>query len=143
LVGKGYLKGTIRKNKFVNLGSSQIDMKEQTKILLVYNAKSDLFNKLGDFTHKIISPSTYQCDLCSLTHGSIGPRKNWSEFLDKYNKNIIVYYEDQFRKEYDFPVSSLPVIIKKDENLSILMNSTELKKMDTDELIQRLKYEIH
>ena len=34
--------------------------------LFVYNAKSDKLHKYLDFAHKIISPKTYACDLCSL-----------------------------------------------------------------------------
>jgi len=52
----------------------------QKTIVFIYNAHSDIWNKYIDFAHKIISPSTYACDLCSLTHG------NYSE--KKFGKNL-------------------------------------------------------
>ena len=40
-----------------------------SKLLFVYNVNSGKLNILFGIVHKIISPSTYTCELCSLTHG--------------------------------------------------------------------------
>ncbi len=41
-------------------------------LLFVYNADSGLVAGLFDSAHKLLSPSTYQCQLCTLTHGVTG-----------------------------------------------------------------------
>jgi hypothetical protein len=39
------------------------------KLLFVYNADSGLAAALFDSAHKLLSPQTYACNLCALTHG--------------------------------------------------------------------------
>lgn len=36
-----------------------------------------------DSAHKIISPATYDCKLCELTHGVFKENELWSRFLDR------------------------------------------------------------
>ncbi len=40
-------------------------------LIFVYNADSGLLNAINDGILKIVSPSTYQCSLCSLTFGVV------------------------------------------------------------------------
>jgi len=40
------------------------------ELILVNNAKNGVFNKAIDFAHKIVSPQTYECSLCSITYGN-------------------------------------------------------------------------
>lgn len=51
-------------------------------LLFVYKADSGLFNTATDIAHKVISPETYECQLCALTHGYFTMRKEWADFLD-------------------------------------------------------------
>lgn len=112
------------------------------KFILVYHAKGDLFSKIGDLTHKIISPGTYKCDLCAITHGHFRKKKEWRQFLNQHEENIDVHHSDEFNELYNYCIDSLPVILKKDKNIESLIGSTELKTMNTSELISRLKEEI-
>ncbi len=43
-------------------------------LIFVYNADSGKLNVLFDVGHKIVSPGTYKCDLCTLTHGTFTER---------------------------------------------------------------------
>jgi len=49
-------------------------------LIFVYNAASDIWSKSLDAAHKIISPSTYACNLCSLTHGNFSEKQVWVLF---------------------------------------------------------------
>ena len=47
------------------LMSKEIEDKE---LIFIYNAKSGFINELVDIPHKIISPETYDCNLCAITY---------------------------------------------------------------------------
>jgi len=99
-------------------------------LLFVYNAKSDYWSKKIDFAHKIISPSTYNCDLCTLTHGNWGETEVWK----KFRKN-------EFEKFYPEIKVEFPVILKVENNdeTSIFMNAESLAKIKTiEDLISKI-----
>ena len=45
------------------------------EIQFIYNAKSGLANSIFDLAHKLISPDTYECNLCKITHGAFTETK--------------------------------------------------------------------
>ena len=78
----------------------------------MYRAKWDLAHKLLDFGHKIISPGTYECDLCALTYGYVGMKQEWAEYVDALRgKGIVVSfcYEEQARW-YGYNPDDLPAV---------------------------------
>lgn len=82
------------------------------ELLFVYNAKSDTVNRLIDFAHKIVSPSTYECDLCSLTHSNLGEKKEWKDFVMETNSELKFYHIDDFEDTFNTSFK-YPVILKK------------------------------
>ena len=55
-------------------------MKKQ-QLIFVYNAHSDLLSTVTDFAHKLLSPATYSCNLCTLTYGNFTVQKEWKSFI--------------------------------------------------------------
>ena len=53
----------------------------EDRLIFVYNADSGLFNTLTDIAHKVLSPDTYACNLCSITHGYLKERRKWRNFI--------------------------------------------------------------
>ena len=41
-------------------------------LVVVYNAKSGGLNAVLDYVHKMVSPKTYNCNLCKLTYDNFG-----------------------------------------------------------------------
>lgn len=70
------------------------------RLLFVYNADSGLYNTLADIGHKLISPGTYQCQLCSLTHGYLRERDAWRDFLEGLPATCEFLRRDQFRERW-------------------------------------------
>ncbi|MEW7290921.1 GTPase [Aquimarina sp. 2304DJ70-9] len=111
-------------------------------LTFVYNAKSDYWNKQLDGIHKIISPSTYSCDLCSLTHGNFSEKKIWKDFKQNSGLEIEFMYKNEFEdaypniKEFDFPM-----ILQKDKNtIEVLFDSKKIASLEsTEELIKKLQ----
>ena len=67
------------------------DIKPKTTkptLLFVYNADSGLLNSAKDYVHKIISPKTYECNLCAVTFGNFGIKNEWKRFVDSLNYSV-------------------------------------------------------
>ena len=109
------------------------------KLIFVYNADSGLMNTLIDIGHKVISPQTYQCNLCDLTFGLFSEHKQWKQFREASNTEMEFLHRDEFEQKYARQFE-YPVILKEDENLSVAISSAELNQIQTlDELISRVK----
>lgn len=114
------------------------------RIIFVYNAQSDSWSKSLDFAHKIISPSTYNCSLCSLTHGSFSERKKWKIFRETTSHTLIFEYKNEFLKRLENNhnhIFHFPVVVEENQgNYDILISSDELNRIESlDELIEKMK----
>ena len=114
------------------------------ELVFVYNARSDLFSKATDFAHKIISPSTYSCSLCRLTHGPLGMHREWAAFIQSLPYEISFLYKDQVKAN---PKMDLPQVwLQDDANSKVLVEAAELKIIPSLEALmglirERLKHE--
>ena len=90
--------------------------------------------------HKIISPSTYNCRLCSLTYGMVRERAEWKRFCEQskipmsflHKDEFLTAYASKFGAKYTFPI----VLAETGEELEILVNTAELNAIeDTGRLI--------
>ena len=70
------------------------------KILFVYNADSGMGNLLLDVAHKLISPKTYACNLCSITHHAYGRRNDFREFIEKLPYPVDFLHRDEYEQRY-------------------------------------------
>jgi hypothetical protein len=70
----------------------------KTKLVFVYNADSGLFNTVTDIAHKMLSPKTYECNLCSITHGVFKIRDTWVKFLEELDAECEFLHKDEFLK---------------------------------------------
>ncbi len=112
----------------------------------MYNAKSDFWNKYLDVAHKIISPSSYSCDLCSLTYGNFSEKKAWKAFRENTDYDFVFMYKDEFLKKYSLKEEAFkfPVILEKEKEAPRLFLDVEaLSKLHSvEELIKILEKKI-
>lgn len=113
-------------------------------LLFVYNARSGTLNALLDGVHKIVSPSTYSCNLCALTHGAFQEREIWKAFRQSTALNLEFYHRDEFLQNYAAEKNGLwefPVILSKTETgLNVFLSKEELETLNTEAaLIQAIK----
>lgn len=98
-----------------------------SQLIFVYNADSGLFNTLTDIAHKIISPSTYSCNLCSLTHSYFAVKKDWTEFLSGIDAELEFLHKDELIEKYGPSNISLPVIfLYRDKQLQEWITTAEI-----------------
>lgn len=99
----------------------------QTKLIFVYNADSGLFNTVTDIAHKILSPKTYSCQLCSLTHGYFSIREQWVDFLKDTDADCEFLHRDEFEQQHGTCDTGLPAIfLHKDNDMSVFMSQDEI-----------------
>jgi hypothetical protein len=89
-------------------------------LLFVYNADSGLFNTLTDIAHKLISPSTYTCNLCALTHTPFGVKKEWRVFLSEISHPLEFLHADELRLRHGDQGVPLPAIFRKEGDRLIM-----------------------
>ncbi len=76
-------------------------MQDQPTIIFVYNANSGKWNLYMDILHKIVSPKTYPCSLCAITHGVFSIHEEWAEFKKDYPIPMRFLHKDEWEQEFD------------------------------------------
>ena len=111
-------------------------------LIFIYNANSGFINGMMDSAHKALSPETYQCELCALTHGFFGAKQAWKDFMARINVETKFYHLDDTPAELKALAgeSGLPCIIKQDgEEATMLLDKKALASLDSlDALIAKL-----
>ncbi len=82
-------------------------------LLFVYNADSGLFNTLSDIAHKLLSPHTYACDLCRLTHGYLRERAAWRDFLAGLGRPCLFRHRDQLAEWPELAGEAFPAVFRR------------------------------
>ena len=83
---------------------------ETKSLVFVYNADSGLFNLVTDIAHKIFSPKTYACQLCSITHGNLKMHEEWGAFIQALPLSCLFMHRDEFLAEYSEIQNDLPAV---------------------------------
>lgn len=106
------------------------------KLLFVYNANAGFGNSVMDIGHKILSPQTYACSLCALTHGAFTEKTIWKNFRKELEKNefeLEFLHKNEFAKTYKSKFGykfSYPIVLAAGENgLEILVHTQELEAL--------------
>ncbi|WP_396597205.1 GTPase [Dokdonia sp. R86516] len=108
-------------------------------LLFIYNANSGTLNGVLDTAHKLVSPETYQCELCDLTHGAFTEKKEWLRFRESVKTPMQFLHKDEFLKrykskwlpQYDFPV----VLAVVDSGLEVAISKERLTELQTPEAL--------
>tara|TARA_B100000929_G_scaffold285209_1_gene268494 strand:+ start:1605 stop:1973 length:369 start_codon:yes stop_codon:yes gene_type:complete len=114
------------------------------KLIFVYNADSGKINLYKDILHKVISPKTYPCSLCDITHGVLKEREKWKQFRENSEVEMQFLHKDEFTKQYaskfghkfEFPV----ILSENGRGLEVFISKKELSEIkDEKELIAILE----
>ena len=86
-----------------------------------------------------MSPASYECDLCSLTHGKFSEKRIWKKFRDAGLINMEFYHKDEFLKKYKskwLPAYTFPIILISDQQgLQPFMVTQDFKEIDSVALL--------
>ena len=114
------------------------------KLIFVYAVDGNFFSSITNFAHKILSPKTYACSLCSLTYGALKPKDQWVAFLNSLNMKTEFLHRDEFLEHFPGNNTSLPtVFIENGKGLVPILTAKELEAFsNVDALIARLREKI-
>jgi hypothetical protein len=98
------------------------------QLIFVYNADSDLFSSVVGFAHKIISPSTYNCTLCSLTYGNISIKQEWKNFIETLPIKTVFLHKDEFHKNYNQDAGLPAVFYKEGETVILFLGKEKIEQ---------------
>lgn len=116
-----------------------------SSLVFVYNANSDLFSTVTDYVHKVLSPSTYACSLCALTHHHAGMKAKWKAFIRSLPCRSEFLHRNECIQSYpDHRQTALPaVLLKQDGALQVLLPAARLNSLhDVAELEQALHHQL-
>ena len=113
-------------------------------LVFVYNADSGVVNTLLDSAHKILSPSTYECQLCELTYGVFKENEAWKMFRESLSEDVQFLHRDEFEKQFQESFEYPVLLRKNDGSFEVLLSAEGFKKAgDTQSLIDRCKQVIN
>lgn len=110
---------------------------EPAGLIFVYNADSGLFNVVADAAHKVLSPQTYQCNLCQVTYGWMTERRAWRDFVAGLGVPCTFLHRDELRRRYPGIDVALPAVLRvTDGSPDVCIDAESLNRCeDTDALI--------
>lgn len=82
--------------------------------VFVYAADSGWGNAVVDSIHKLVSPATYACDLCRITHGTFGRKAEWTAALARLGGEQQFLHRDEFRQRYPSRLLEVPSVWRVD-----------------------------
>ena len=101
----------------------------QERLIFVYNADSGVVNTLLDIGHKIVSPATYDCKLCALTHSTFRMRRDWRNFVERLSIPVEFLHRDEFQARYkDVPISAPAILLADGPLLKPWVDSSEINQ---------------
>jgi hypothetical protein len=114
------------------------EMNENITLVFVYNADGGAINGIKDYFHKIFSPSTYDCNLCGVSFGLGGMKKNWKNYIEELKLPVEFLHRDEFNNKYPNADKEFPSAwVKKNNQLELLISKDEMNKpKNLEELIK-------
>jgi hypothetical protein len=115
------------------------DPLEGVGLLFVYNADSGVMNALRDYVHKVVSPATYECNLCALTYGNLGMRREWADLIDGLGVPVGFLHKDELRDGHGVDGVPLPaVLLRRAGGMSVLIPAEEIDGLRSLEELEDL-----
>lgn len=106
--------------------------------IFVYNADASLFSQLTDFAHKIISPDTYECNLCKITYGNVAMKTQWKDYIASLDTPVTFLHRDEFIETYpeQKDVALPAMFVEHDATATLAISAADINAIESiDELI--------
>ena len=100
------------------------------KLIFVYNSDGTVLSLVKDTVHKLVSPSTYPCNLCRITYPGVTMQEDWQKFIESLPHEVVFLHRDEFRKQYsDQKNVQLPAVFRADApEPQLLISHIEINK---------------
>tara|TARA_R110000868_G_scaffold327313_3_gene588307 strand:+ start:146 stop:520 length:375 start_codon:yes stop_codon:yes gene_type:complete len=114
------------------------------KLIFIYNANSGKRNALLDTVHKLVSPNTYDCNLCDITYGLFTENKAWQKFRRTSKLEMEFLHKDEYLNKYKSKFSykfTFPIVLAElTDSLSVFITTKELNEYkNVESLMQAIR----
>lgn len=114
-------------------------MREEKKLVFIYNADSGIINAVKDYFHKKRSPETYQCNLCMQTFGAISMKKDWKNYVKNLEIPAEFLHKDEFEKNYNIKDAKYPsAYLKNSSSMKLFISQDEMNNIKSLEELKDL-----
>ncbi|MBT4352181.1 hypothetical protein HOD20_06640 [archaeon] len=96
------------------------------KLIFIYNANSGIFNGTIDYVHKIISPKTYNCNLCAITYGNLGMKKKWKKYITSLPIKTEFLHKNEFNKKYGINEELPAIFLESNDKIKLIISADEI-----------------
>lgn len=99
------------------------------RIILVYYEGTGLFDAVSGWSHKLLSPATYQCALCQVTFGLTGMLVPWKNYIEMLPFPVKFLHRDEFRAQFPAQATLAPpvILMEQDARTEILLTAEEIR----------------
>lgn len=112
---------------------------ENPALIFVYNADSGFVSTLLDIGHKIVSPQTYSCNLCAITHSTFSMRDEWKSFVAGLGVPVEFLHRDELAERHGLRDVQLPAIfLKAEDGLKPWISREEIDRCRSLDELKRL-----
>ncbi|MEM9418564.1 MAG: hypothetical protein AAGA25_05835 [Planctomycetota bacterium] len=109
------------------------------KLIFVYNADAGWLSAALDSAHKLISPKTYQCSLCAVTHHALGMKTRWARFIEGLEHDVDFLHRDEAAERYGMGTTVWPAVLMEDtQGVRVWLTGEELAAAGTIEELETL-----
>jgi len=93
----------------------------------IYNAQSGKLHALFDIAHKVLSPQTYSCDLCQITHDAFTENAEFTVLKSRHPIELfhIDEYEALYPAEDHYPV----IIVRRNDEVVQRVNRERIGQL--------------
>ena len=116
----------------VLLFTSTIFSFEDKELIFIYNVKSGVVNEMIDFAHKIVSPKTYDCNLCAISYNTFTKKKRWSDYINSLPIKSVFTYKDKVSSlEKELSNLKFPtIVIRNGVELNEIISRNEINNIN-------------
>jgi len=111
-------------------------------LIFIFNADSGAINSIKDFFHKMVKPSTYECNLCAVTFGNFGMKKEWAQYISELDEevNVEFYHRDEFEEYYpEVTDAKYPsAYIEGSDGIEVFITQKEMNSVESVEELKKL-----
>lgn len=93
-----------------------------------------------DSIHKVVSPETYDCNLCAITYGAFSEDKLWKAFRQGSSHEMTFLHRDEFQKKFADVNEEFPAVYSEENgSLNRFISKGELDALTSaEDLIEEI-----
>lgn len=117
-------------------------MTSKKQLIFVYNADAGFANGAFDMMHKIFAPKRYSCQLCLITYGTFGIKKEWESFINQLSLPSVFLHKDEWLVQYHREDKLPAVFLEKGDDITTLIDAKTMEQQNLQTLQEKILSEL-